>query len=352
MTHSLTRDQITLLPKVELHTHLEGSIRITTIAELCQSLNVDMPNTIAELDNVDPLSKYKQHFCMLENVENLTAFLRKIEAIQQLFISNEIIERIAFEVCEDAYLLGVKLIEIRYSPLFIIGKTESIRSQLTFESVYNAVCAGVAKAQNKYDIAVGLIGILERDIDAESQVTLFKHFCDSPKILAVDLANDESFSCVPFARFYQQDSCRLAKTCHAGESTNANSIREAIEHLQVTRIGHGVKCVLDSSVMELVKTQNVHLEICPISNVRTQSVKSMQDHPIRKIYDAGISCSISSDDCSLFGITLVDDYEQLHIYHQFTKEDFLKCNMSALEASFLPSVVKEEVKRKHFSGIV
>jgi len=354
--NQLTRQDIATIPKVELHTHLEGAIRITTIAELCQDLNIHIPTSshqTNELDNDDPLAKYKKHFCMLENVVSLTAFLEKIVAIQQLFVSDAIIERIAFEVCEDAHRLGVKLIEIRYSPLFIIGKSEATRnSNLTFQSVYNAVCAGVARAQSKYDIAVGLIGILERDIDAEAQVDLFQHFCDSPKILAVDLANDETFSCVPFARFYQKDNCRLAKTCHAGESTTAHSVREAIEHLQVTRVGHGIKSVLDPAVLELVKAKNVHLEVCPISNVRTQSVESMAKHPIKEIRDAGISFSISSDDCGLFGITLIDEYEQLHLHHQFTKEDFLRCNINALEASFLPDDIKGAVKRKYFHTIL
>lgn len=344
----LTRDEITALPKVELHTHLEGAIRISTIAQICKDFNISVPST-TELDSTDPLAKYKKHFCMLEKVDNLTAFCKKIEAIQQLFVSNEIIERIAFEVCEDAYHQGVKLIEIRYSPLFIIGKPELGHSNLTFQSIYDAVCSGVARAQSKYNIAVGLIGILERVIDAEEQVALFKHFCDSPKILAVDLANDESFSCLPFARFYQQDNCRLFKTCHAGESTTAHSVREAIEHLKVTRIGHGIKCVLDPAVLALVKESKVHLEICPISNVRTQCVESMQKHPIKEIRDAGISFSISSDDCGLFGSSLIDEYVELSIHHAFTKEDFFRCNMNALEASFLPSDIKETIKRTHFA---
>ena len=133
-----------------------------------------------------------------------------------------------------------------------------------------------------------------------------------------------------------------------GESELAASVRESVEYLGVSRIGHGFKSWEDQSVVTLLKERNILLEICPISNVRTGSISSIKDHPVRKLYDAGVKICINTDDNGMFGTSILEDYELMSREFGFEKEDFERCNKWALEASFLPKDIKDRVEAKYF----
>jgi adenosine deaminase len=124
--------------------------------------------------------------------------------------------------------------------------------------------------------------------------------------------------------------------------------------------------------VELLKSKNVLLEICPMSNYLTNCVESMEAHPVRRLLDAGnalhiidglgeickpnacycagVKVSINSDDAGMFGTTLLDDYAAVNKHHKFSLEDFRSANLAALEASFLPQEVKASVRQKYFSN--
>ena len=434
----IRREKLLQLPKVELHLHLEGAIRLTTLADLCDELNLDIPNNEVNSNYKYPsnsdskielrdLTPYRNYFCIPDgqNVDNISIFFENFMHTQSLIHSENILERISYEICEDAYNNGVRLLEIRYSPSFImLTINDKIdHSKMTYSSIYNAIITGIQKAQNRYDIAVGLIGIFDRTKDANDQIPIFHHFYhECHMVHAIDLAADESYSCIPFVPFYNEEiiiqtesmiitsesdspctsdidsvsvsnstnlsitsnsaisstktdklcsgelstsiptsnnnnhhqsnvskrSNRFGKTCHAGESTTHHTVIEAIKYLNVTRIGHGFLSIQDDDLLNQIIHKNIHLEICPISNIRTGSVKNIYDHPIRSLFDRGVSLSINSDDPGIFDSSIIEDYELCMDHHNFTLQELYDCNKQALSASFLPEVVKEKIRLKYF----
>ena len=197
------------IPKVELHIHLEGALRLSTIADICQEVNLIIPNVNKENPTAD-LQPYRDYFCIAKdrNVEHISIFFRNFMHTQSLLYSEKVLERISYELCEDSYNNGVKLLEIRYSPSFILltVNPDIDHSNMTYLSIYNAITAGIRRAQADYDIAVGLIGIFDRTIDMNEQIPIFHHFYhECHMVHAIDLAADESYSCLPFVPFYTED---------------------------------------------------------------------------------------------------------------------------------------------------
>jgi adenosine deaminase len=344
----LTDDLLKKLPKIELHYHLEGAMRLSTIIDICKQQGVKIPGVVDGSDDIEP---YTKHFIIEDKVESLVAFLNKMMATQSLINTYDIIERITFEACEDSFNNGVRLLEIRYSPSFICSSIVSDHSHLTVEEIHKAVKRGVVRAETQFDMAVGLIGLMDRTlpVDQESKVLDF-FIAQSDDFVGIDLANDESYSCIPFAELYKRASKTHVKglTCHAGEATNAAAVYDAVEHLGVTRVGHGFLAVEDDNVMKMLVDRKVLLEVCPISNVRTGSVESMEAHPIRKLLDAGVLVSISTDDPGMFQTTIIDEYRALVDTHAVTFDELYQCNVNALNGSFLSKEKVEKIRMKYF----
>ena len=213
----LTRRRLLIeIPKVELHIHLEGALRLTTIADICQEVNLVIPNVNKENPKAD-LQPYRDYFCIAKdrNVEHISIFFRNFMHTQSLIYSEKVLERISYELCEDSYKNGVKLLEIRYSPSFILLTVNPNidHSKMTFLSIYNAITSGIQRAQAIYDISVGLIGIFDRTVDMNQQIPIFHHFYhECHMVHAIDLAADESYSCLPFVPFYTEDEKLLIQS--------------------------------------------------------------------------------------------------------------------------------------------
>jgi adenosine deaminase len=333
---------------VELHLHLEGAVRLSTIADLCEQLDITVPN-----NNHPNLDGHRQMFCITERVQDLGVFLSKMWNVQSLFRNEEIITRVAFECCEDAYLNGVRLLELRFSPTFMMQSVNNDHSHLTIDSIHHAVLAGVRKAESTFDMAIGLIAILDRSRPLEAESAVFDCVMNyRDDYCGIDIANDESYSCVKFQSIYHRaQHVNLGLTCHAGESTNAANVRLTIEALQVNRVGHGYLAANDPEVLQLVLDKGILLEICPISNIRVNSalLSSIADHPVRKLLDAGVKLCINTDDPGMFDSNIVDEYELLVKHHKFTAKEFHLCNLNALDASFLPSAKIDRIRQKYFS---
>ncbi|KAJ3260316.1 hypothetical protein HK103_000951 [Boothiomyces macroporosus] len=332
--------QLQKIPKVELHNHLEGSIRLDTLKEIAIELKVKA------LENAQGIEPFKQFFCLDKPTDSLTTFLTKFGNIQAVLVNYDIVERIAFEVCEDAHLQGVVLLELRYSPHYIsLG-----HSEMTLDGIHLAVMKGVEKARSKYGIAVGLIGILDRNSTLEEAKRVSDFFCKYKRdFVAVDLANDEKYDALQFKHVFENAKEHgLGVTIHAGEAGTSENVREAIEVLGATRIGHGVMILQDDKVVELAKAKNILLEVCPISNWYCGVVPAYQSHPIRKLLDRGLKVSINSDDAGIFQTSLLQDYEMLSKHFSVTEREFLEMNLNALEASFVDQQLKDQVYRQHF----
>jgi adenosine deaminase len=153
MASLLTREELRAIPKVELHNHLEGMVRLSTIIELCERFGVEVPGY--DQSRPDDVSAFKERFLADRKVDNIEVFFNKFWEIQSLLRTEDVLERISFEACEDSYNCGIRLVEFRYMPSFIAVSKYCDHSHLTFESVLKAIQRGIARAQAQYDIAVG-----------------------------------------------------------------------------------------------------------------------------------------------------------------------------------------------------
>ncbi|OFZ31809.1 MAG: adenosine deaminase [Bdellovibrionales bacterium RIFCSPHIGHO2_01_FULL_40_29] len=311
-------------------------MRWSTMLEIATTLGLKFPQKATEQQN---------HFLVTQPMANLEAVLIKFLTTQKLLASEEILERLAFEACEDAFNDGVRILELRYAPTFIAQG----HSHLNYEKIHQALLRGIQRAKQKMPLAVGLICILQRILDLKTvdHVTSFA-IENKNTFLALDLAdNEDGFAPKNFAPFFQKaKAAGLNITVHSGESPDPRAsqwILDSIEILGAQRIGHGVQAIHDPKVMQALIDKNIVLEICPYSNYLTQAFKTYESHPLRKLFDAGVPVTINSDDPGIFASVLSDDYLLAQNYQKFTKTDFNTCNETAYKHSFISESEKAKV---------
>jgi adenosine deaminase len=341
MNRSILRD----LPKAELHRHLDGSIRLETVADIASRHNLDLGIAAEE--------ELAARVRITKPMKDLQTVLASFSTIQRVLCSYEAIERIAFENVEDAYRDGIHLIELRFAPPFIAaGK------KLGNEEIIEAVLDGVTRGMSRYPIQVGLIGILVRSMDLEinrqaaADLTRYvdSRYPSADRICGFDLADaEDSSNPEDFLPMIQQArAAGLGITIHSGENTSAAAVRRTLDLFAPQRIGHGIKSWGDEELLQRIRDQGVMLEVCPTSNWLTSSVGSLEEHPLPHLYRSGVPVSINSDDPNLFGIDLVHEYELCAKLYGFIEKDFMKINRQSVEHSFLPRELRSDVLKRHF----
>ncbi|MEK7358514.1 MAG: adenosine deaminase [Bdellovibrionota bacterium] len=331
----MTDKDLRAIPKVELHRHLECSIRFSTMRELIEAAGLESPA------NVDD---FKKMYLVTEPMLDLEAVLRKFLATQKILSSEEILARITFEQIEDAYHEGIRILELRYAPTFVRQGHE----HLSFEKIHRAILDGIARASH-LPIAVGLIAIIQRVLPFEegARVADFA-IANKDTFLALDLADNEvGFDPAPFAPlFARAKKAGLRVTVHSGEAIfpgSAECVRTAIEVLGAERIGHGVQIAYSPKVLDFVRERGIPLELCPTSNWLTNAVPTLDAHPFKKLMNSGIKVTINSDDPGVFGIDLTNEYRVLHERLGLSLADFTRCNDIAAVHSFIPLSAKQKV---------
>ncbi len=336
MTSKLSIQEIRALAKVDLHRHLDCSMRWSTLLEIATTLKLDFPKNPAQ---------QRQHFLVTEPMVNLEAVLNKFLIAQKVLASEEILERLAYEVCEDAFNDGVRILELRYAPTFI----SSGHPQLTFEKIHQAFLKGIQRAQKKWPMAVGLICILQRILDLKTVAAVTDFAIENKQtFLALDLAdNEEGFEPKPFAPLFEKArKNNLRITIHTGEAPSEKAsqwIKDSIDLLGAERIGHGIQAIHYPDIQKILIEKNIVLEVCPYSNYLTQAFKTYESHPLRRLFEAGVPVTINSDDPGIFASTLSDDYLIAHQYQNFGLTEFNKCNEIAFKNSFISQAEKERV---------
>jgi len=324
------------MPKIELHKHLEGSIRLETLREITSKINPNKP-----LDT--------EQFIITKQSSTYHEWLDIFWAHQAILHSLEIIERVTFEVIEDSVHWNIRILELRYSPDFIAIN----HPWFTYHDIHQAILKGVNKATQLYtNIAVGLIGIIDRNLNIEKAEKLMDFYISNKDtFIGVDLANDETkYPPEPFFHIFQKaKSHGFQVTIHSGESpipTAAENVRSSISKLGATRIGHGIMIHQNEEIMRFVKDCNVVLEVCPNINWLVGLFPTVKDHPIKRLRDFGIMVTVSTDDPGIIGITLNEEYLRIVENGLLTIEELEECNRVAYHCSFLP----EEVKRKYWNN--
>jgi adenosine deaminase len=320
------------LPKIELHRHLEGSIRPATIAEICWERGIELPT-----HDPDGLPDLLQ---IGKPAADLKEFLAPFKVIKLCFADKEAISRIAYEVIEDAWRDNVQRLELRFSL-----EVMAFYHKLSLSDVMDGIAEGVSLAARRFPTLVKLIPSISRDCSTESlgvpwpspdEIARTAVDYADRGVVGLDLSGVESgYPPELFAAaFGIAREAGLGITVHAGEGAGAESIRGAIECLGATRIGHGVRIVQDSEVLQLALDRGITLEICPTSNVLTRAVESLESHPVRQLYDAGLRITINTDDPAICGVTLTDEYTLLAEKFGFTLAEIEHLNETARKAAF------------------
>lgn len=333
MSSKLSIQELRSLPKIDLHRHLDCSMRWSTLLEIATTLKIEIPKNSAQ---------QRSHFLVTEPMKDLNAVLSKFLIAQKVLASEEILERLAFEACEDAFNDGVRICEMRYAPTFIADGHAS----LTYEKIHQAFVRGLNRAKKQMPIATGLICILQRILPLEkvSSVTDFA-IENKDTFLALDLADNEMGS-EPrkFAKdFERAKKAGLHITVHSGETPDKEAgqwIKDSIQILGAERIGHGIQAINHKDVMQLLIEKDIPLEVCPYSNYLTQAFTSYETHPLKKLYDAGVPVTLNSDDPGMFASVLTDDYLIVQEYQGFGLKEFTRCNEVAFNKSFIPLAEK------------
>ena len=327
--------------KVDLHRHLEGSIRLQTLVDLYRDAGDPLPEATPE--ELTPRAQ------VLEPMDSLEAVLARFELAQGAFRDPEATERIASEAVEDLARDGVRLAELRFSPDFLCRP-----HGLDWDEAMAAIVRGVERASREHDVTVGLIAIASRNYgmgSAERTVAFaLKH---RDELVGFDLAGDERS--YPPSMYVDALApvvdAGLPLTTHYGESTGPQFPREAIEALGTRRLGHGVGVAHDPEVIALARDRRVALEMCPTSNLRTNAVRRLADHPARRLLEQGVPVTINTDNPGLFDVDLTHELRACRDELGFSDEDVRLVTANALDASFVDDAVKADVRRRHLSWL-
>lgn len=330
-----TDSPIQKIVKAELHRHLELCIRPETIWDLAPAAGIKL-NSQAE---------FQERFMILEPMKDLGTVLNKFLDTQKLLRTPEILERIAFEAAEDCYRNeGARIVEFRYAPTFV-----GLGNGMSFDVIHQAIVRGMKRAEATYPIAVGLICIIQRILpvaDAE-RVTDFV-LANKDTFVGLDIAdNEEGFDSKPFApHFRRAAAAGLGITIHSGESPNPKApswVMDAIEVLGAQRIGHGVQIYRDPKVVKYVADHKIPLELCPTSNVLTNAIPDLKDHPLKNLMEAGVLTTINTDDPVIFNTNLNREYRVARETIGLSLEQLETCAQTAAETSFIPLAKRQKV---------
>lgn len=330
----IRRMRLTALPKVELHRHLECSMRLETLVELAKDLKMDLP--------LDP-EAIRNEFLITTPMVDLEAVLKKFLRTQAVLDSEEILSRVAYEVIEDALAEGIKILELRFAPTFI---TEG-HPNLNFDKVIKGIRKGFEFA-HELPISVGFISIIQRTLPVETAESVVDFTIENEDFFCgLDLAdNEDGFDPLLFKNCFERARKNdLHITVHAGEAPIPQAslnVKNAIEVLGAERIGHGLQIFKDPFVTSLVRKKGIPLELCVTSNWLTRAIPDLTSHPIKELMAADVPVTINSDDPGVFGIDLVNEYELLESQYAFTADDFQRCNDIAAQASFIPLLKKQK----------
>jgi aminodeoxyfutalosine deaminase len=314
------------LPKAELHIHLEGTVSPETLVELSQRHD-DARLTLAE---ARALYRYA----------DFTGFMMAFKAVSERLRTPADYELITFRMLERLAAQGVVHAEVYVS----VGVVYYWR-RIEFEPLFAGMEAARVRAERQFGITLYWIFDAVRHFGPEEAARVFRKAAElrreSPSIVGIGIGGDERRAgAEPFRELYQEaHDAGLRLTAHAGETVGPESIWAAL-NIGAERIGHALSAQLDPDLMEVLAERQVPLEICVTSNLRTGCCSKIEDHPVRRYFDAGLMVTLNSDDPAMFSSDLQDEYRLAHESFGFTEEHLRELAANSIEASFLPPARK------------
>jgi adenosine deaminase len=336
-----TRPDVADYTKVELHRHLEGAYRLSTVFELSKQAGVPLP-----AESVEELAT---HALVTTPVASLEVALAAFAISQNAVRTYDAVRRIASEAVEDMAADNVRVGELRFSPDFLCGPADLDRD-LAMEAIWE----GVFEACARCDVAIGLIALFSRDLGPESfDSTIRFAVRHRDRLVGFDIAGPE-IGFPPSDYAYALGPIRdagLGLTVHYGESGPPAYVREAVETIAPSRLGHGLSTAHDPDVTALVRDRGIVLEMCPTSNWLTNGVAAVSEHPVLRLLGESVKVTLNTDDPGIMGIDLNNEWRVARDEIGFDETDLAAVTEIALEASFVPDEVKQEARDRHFGWL-
>jgi adenosine deaminase len=324
------------LPLIDLHRHLDGSVRLETVIELADKQGIELP--ASDVDSLRP-------YVVVEGrAANLMDFIGRFQYLTAILSDLDACRRVAYENVEDAMREGIDYIELRFSPWFM-----SETHDLDPAGVVEAVADGIRAAERDTGVRAQMIGIMSRTYDTETcHRELDALLAHRDHLVAIDLAGDElKFPAALFAEHFKRArDAGLEVTVHAGEADGPDSVWSSIRELGATRIGHGIHSLRDPKLVEYLAEHRIGLEISITSNIHTGTVDEYVNHPARQIFELGLLANLNTDDPAISGIDLRYEYETAARHAGLTPQMTRQSQANALEMAFLPESEKRQLLEK------
>jgi len=332
----ITEDFLRSLPKCELHCHLDGSLRLTTIRDQAQKDKVELPTT-----DLDELRKI---LVVEKSAGSLPNYLQIFDLTLKVLQTPEALMRSAYELAEDASQENILYLEVRYSPIL-----HTQCGMTTMESV-DAVLRGLQQAEQDFKIKTGIIicGIRNISPEVSYQLAELAVAYKNRGVVGFDLAGIEE----NFPAKDHRDAFNLIlqnninTTLHAGESYGPESIHQAVHYCGAHRIGHGVRLKEDGDLLNYINDHRIALEMCLTSNVNTGSVRNYQSHPFRFYYEYGLRVTLNTDNRLISNTNLTREYFLAFQHWKLSIKDFKEIIIGGFKSAFLPHRIRTEMIRQ------
>ena len=317
------------LPKVELHLHLDCSLSFQIVKQLKPTIT---------------LEEYQQSFIAPRKCIDLADYLERAVKGYELMQTGEQLRLVTLDLFQQLKEDNVIYAEIRFAPLLHTS------GGLSPEQVVEIVNDAVDESIKNHGIYAGIIlCTLRRHSEEQSlkTVELVKKY-NGTHVVGFDIAGNEAgFTINNHVKAFQfAERNNIKCTAHAGEAKGPESVWETLEKFRPARIGHGVRSADDDNLVSLLKENRIHLEICPTSNIQVNIFDKIEDHPVNKFFNSGVSLSINTDGRTISNVTLTNEYDLMHQVFNWDKSHFKKSNLEAIEHSFASNEIKELIKLK------
>lgn len=321
------------LPKIDLHCHLDGSLRPQTVLDLAAENNIELPSKNAE--------DIKNMMVAPETCPNLQEYLDRFALPIKVMQTAEAIERISFELFEEAAKENVKYLEVRFGPQL------HTQQGLTYAEIIDSVVKGMKRAETQYDIKGNYILSLVKLLPIDSVNDIIDAGAPflGKGVVAFDLAGAEldnfASEYAEYTQYARDKGYRI--TIHAGEQGCGQNVYDAIELLGAERIGHGVAIKDHAEAYQRVKEDVVGLEACPSSNVQTKAIPELKQHPLKDFYNDGLAVTINTDNRTVSNTTMTDEVQKVLEQFELSAEDYKNIYIASVEQSFATDEVKKHL---------
>lgn len=317
------------MPKVEQHVHIIGSIRPETLLWLLEENGSGKP-----FETTADIAKFFRYSDFSHFIDVYCTVLRCVAKEDQF-------ERIVYEMLEDEARCNVRYVEASFSSY------DHVKEGLDYRLMLDAINRGVNRAHQDFGIQCDVRVDLVRDYGPDVGMLVLDWIGSKrDNIVSIDIGGrEDKFPPKPFAQVYQRArEMGLHLVAHAGETAGSESVKDAVDCLNVERIGHGIAADHDPELLDFLLARGITIETCPTSNVKTGVVPSLRSHPIRRFFDKGAKVTVNTDDPSMFNTDMNTEYLQLHRRLGFNMRELFQLTLNALDSSFLPEMRKEEMR--------